>query len=297
MAAEATARALAALDECLGGGRRLSLKGLGVSEVPEFVASQLGALTHLEMLDLSLNPSLRSLPDELSHLSSSLRTLFALGCGFEVVPEPVGKLCSLGMLSFKSNKLVNLGEDAVPASVHWLILTDNRLTALPRSIGALSGLRKLMLANNRIVSLPDDICKCTALELIRLSDNRLAELPAGLLYLPKLAWVALAGNPCVAVKGQRVPPPPEVSSSELEMLEEIGRGAGGTVHRAIWHRSTPDVDEASSLPLQVAVKIFRASATVSDGDPTHEVDASGAVSHQNMVRPETIAKCLRTPEF
>eukprot|EP00962_Isochrysis_galbana_P012972 scaffold3694_cov104-Isochrysis_galbana.AAC.4 len=175
-----------------------------------------------------------------------------------------------------------------------------------------------MLANNRLTALPEEMRACQCLELVRLSDNRLTKLPDGLLIgLPKLAWVALAGNPCVTAARPGVALPPEIAISELEMKEEIGRGAGGTVHRALWRRrdgggldsgrggegdagSVGGVEGGeragsgggglgrctAGLPVwevEVAVKLFRASATVSDGDPAHEVEASGAVSHPNMV--------------
>ena len=52
------------------------------------------------------------------------------------------------MLSFKSCALHSVGVP-LPQSLHWLILTDNRLTELPHQIGELVLMRKLMLSNNR----------------------------------------------------------------------------------------------------------------------------------------------------
>jgi hypothetical protein len=346
--------ALSALDACLGGASKLDLKGLDLASIPDCVVSQLPSLPHVRHVDLSLNPSLDRLPDDLG-LATSVTTLFALGCGFESVSLVLSRLPRLGMLSFKSNRLSQVPEAALPPSVFWLILTDNRLTRLPASLGRLAGLRKLMLSNNRLASLPDEILSCLFLELVRLSDNRLTKLPDGLFTaLPRLAWVALAGNPCVAAAQARVGLPLEVSMSELEMKEEIGRGAGGTVHRAVWRRqggvggggggdggryassgdgasggdggggvggrameagggagggdascesqligrsgSSAGGEDGSrglsggecvvALPFreeQVALKLFRASATVSDGDPLHEIEASGALSHPSMV--------------
>jgi len=215
--ADPTAGALAALDACFGGTTKLSLKGLGLpAALPAFLASQLPSIPKVDFVDLSLNPALASLPDEVGQMPA-VATLFALGCGFEHVPPVIGQLSRLGMLSFKSNRLAEMDEGSIPPSVHWLILTDNRLITLPRSIGALTGLRKLMLSNNRISSLPAELCACTSLELIRLSDNQLSELPAGLLRLPKLAWVALAGNPCVTPAGGSA----VVAGSRLEMPPEV----------------------------------------------------------------------------
>lgn len=121
VAADGTAAALSALDACLGGATKLNLKGLGLASMPDFVASQLSSLPRVKHVDMSLNPSLSSLPDELGS-AVSVTTLFALGCGFEAVPSVVGRLPRLGMLSFKSNRLADVPEAALPPSVFWLIL-------------------------------------------------------------------------------------------------------------------------------------------------------------------------------
>ena len=34
----------------------------------------------------------------------------------------------------------------------------------------------------------------------------------------------------------------------------------------------------------VAVKIFREAGTVTDGDPSHEIDISTALTHPNVIR-------------
>ena len=64
----------------------------------------------------------------------SLRILFGLGCSFKHVPPVVGALPSLYMLSFKSNQLTTIAEGALAPSLQWLILTDNQLTVLPRTL-------------------------------------------------------------------------------------------------------------------------------------------------------------------
>ena len=83
----------------------------------------------------------------------------------------------------------------MPRALRWLILTDNAIDALPADIGDCSRLQKLMLAGNRLRTLPAEMAACRALELVRLSANRLDALPDWLLRLPRLAWLATAGNP------------------------------------------------------------------------------------------------------
>ena len=129
----------------------LNLKKAGLSEL----SPRISALASLTKLDVSLN-GLKSLPSEVAGLAS-LRILFSLGNLFEEVPPVLRGLQSLYMLSFKSNKLARIAEEALPPTIEWLILTDNQLTALPRSIGQCTNLRKCMLTNNQLAALPDEM--------------------------------------------------------------------------------------------------------------------------------------------
>ena len=251
----------------------LSLKKAGLTTLPP----QIGALAALRKLDVGFN-ALSTLPGEISNLAS-LRIFFALGNAFETIPTVMGALPSLYMISFKSNKLTHIPEEALAPSVEWLILTDNKLTALPKSIGKLAGLKKCMLSNNKLGSLPDQIVQCRQLELIRLADNNLAALPDGFLALPALAWLGLAGNPCCAGAGDGAAAAPTtkwVPLDELEVHEQLGAGGGGFVHRATWR--------GGGETTEVALKIFRDAATVSDGDPAHEIDVGFALTHANVIR-------------
>jgi hypothetical protein len=89
-----------------------------------------------------------------------------------------------------------------------------------------------------------------------------------LLDLPRLAWLALAGNPGLA--GAGVGPVPEdagslqrIGSASLLTGPVLGRGASGVIRQALWHRA----DRSASEP--VAVKQFHAAMT-SDGSPQDE---------------------------
>ena len=120
-ASDPLAAVLTALDACLGGASKLDLKGLGLSALPEFLSSSLPRLAAVDFVDLSGNPSLRELPAELGAMAS-VRTLFALGCGFGAVPEVLGRLPALSMLSFKSNRLEVIPEGSLPPTVRYLVL-------------------------------------------------------------------------------------------------------------------------------------------------------------------------------
>ncbi|MBK9579065.1 MAG: leucine-rich repeat domain-containing protein [Fibrobacteres bacterium] len=148
----------------------------------------------LRVLDLSGN-RLSSLPADFSRFRN-LEILFCSQNQFEVLPGVLGECPKLEMVGFKSNQIHSVSHGSLPDRLRWLILTDNRLDALPESLGERPRLQKLMLAGNRLRSLPDSLCHSSNLELLRISANGLEALPDWLFSLPRLAWLATSGNPC-----------------------------------------------------------------------------------------------------
>lgn len=249
----------------LTGETRLDLS-CDLTEVP---AEVFGLADTLEILNLSGN-RLSHLPDDLARLRK-LRILFCSQNEFEHLPQVIGRMPALEMIGFKSNRIAAVDEASLPPSLRWLILTDNRIEQLPSSIGKCLPLQKLMLAGNRLSHLPEEMANCVNLELIRLAANRFESLPDWLFDLPRLSWLAYAGNPL-----DRLPQPGDclqVDWSELELLEKLGEGASGIIHRARWIPEDRDV----------AVKLFKGGIT-SDGLPSSEKAASLASgTHPHLV--------------
>ena len=163
---------------------RLDLRGRDLESLPPLPAD-------LEELDIGGNPRLCRLPASLAS-QTRLRVLFASGCGFEELPAVLGRLPSLRMVAFRGQAgggLRRILPDALPPSLEWLILTENKLASLPAAIGGCARLRKLMLAGNELTELPVELARCRRLELLRVSANRLAALPRWLSALPRLAWL------------------------------------------------------------------------------------------------------------
>jgi len=214
---------------------------------------------------------LSNLPEDLSCFTQ-LRVLFFAQNKFDHIPPQLGKLPSLYMLSFKNNFLRFIDESALSPSIAWLILTDNELSAIPRSIGLLKHLRKCMLAGNKLTHLPDEMMNCRDLELLRIAANKLEKLPDWLLNLPKLSWLAFAGNPIKRLHGGGwLSAVPEIPASELQLLDQLGEGASGVVYRAKWTGSDGQ---------DVAVKLFK-GGTTSDGLPRNEMEATAAVGSEH----------------
>ena len=235
----------------------------------------------LEYLDLSDN-SLSELPADFAQLKK-LRILFLSNNHFQRFPTVLSQCPELSMVGFKANQIVELPDGALPAKIRWLILTDNRLEALPRSIGNHHHLQKVMLAGNRLTTLPDEMAHCINIELLRISANRLATLPAWLVTLPKLAWLAFAGNPCSRQPPETTSDLPTAEWKTLQLGQPLGEGASGVIIQARWNDSS-----------DVALKLFKGSIT-SDGLPEHEMAAAlAAGQHNNLVT--LLGKLVGHPE-
>lgn len=256
----------------LMGTARLDLS-CGLTEFPREIFDLADSL---EILNLSGN-ALSSLPDDLPRLHK-LRVLFCSENQFTLLPEVLGQCKNLTMLGFKANQISCVPEAALAPSLQWLILTDNRIQQLPRSIGQCLQMQKLMLAGNQLTDLPDELAACTQLELLRLSANQFTALPNWLLTMPGLAWLALAGNPMTdgfeANRQQH-----EINHIDWQRLtlgQQLGEGASGVIHQAT-------LQQADGPDTEVAVKLFKSTVT-SDGLPRCEMAACMAVgAHPHVV--------------
>ncbi|RAK70584.1 leucine-rich repeat domain-containing protein [Hymenobacter edaphi] len=246
----------------LAGATRLDLAA-GLTEFPREIFDLADTL---EILNLSGN-RLRTLPADL-HRLHRLRILFCSDNLFEEVPAAVGQCPALSMVGFKTNQIRTLPAAALPPQLRWLILSNNRLQALPPEIGRCTRLQKLMLAGNELRALPAELAQCHHLELLRLAANHLDHLPAWLLRMPRLSWLGYAGNPFAdrseaAVLARH--PTRQIPWLELTLEQKLGEGASGVISRARWQ-------PAGEAPRAVAVKLFKGAIT-SDGLPRSEMDA------------------------
>lgn len=225
----------------------------------------------LEIMDLSGN-ALNSLPDDFARFTK-LKIAFFSDNLFTQLPSVLSQCKQLSMIGFKSNRIEFIPENALPETTRWLILTNNKLEKLPVSIGKCHLLQKVALAGNRLKELPAEMANCRNLELLRISANELEALPEWLLHLPKLSWLAFAGNPFSKVQKQYHLSP--VRWSEFEVLEQLGEGASGNIYRALWLKNE-GVKE-------IAIKVFKGEVT-SDGFPDDEMQTCvAAQSHPSLV--------------
>lgn len=241
----------------------------------------------LEQLDLS-GTGLSSLPLNFGQSLPNLRIAFFSQCAFTAFPKELASCPQLEMVAFRGNGIESIPDDALPPKLRWLILTDNKLTALPPSIGKCSRLQKCMLAGNQLDSLPKEMQECKKLGLLRLSSNKLNCLPDWLFTMPELAFLSFAGNPCSAteetdktsngtanINSDSRTQLAEVAWSDLEVQHTLGEGASGVISKGIWR-----ID--SEAKQEVAIKLFRGDLT-SDGTPVDEMAACIAAGQQENI--------------
>jgi hypothetical protein len=262
----------------LQAGKLAGVKHLKLScNLTQFPPQIFDLADSLEILDLSGN-ALSDLPSDLNRLKK-LRILFCSNNQFTHLPEVLGQCEHLSMIGFKANQINHIPESAIPSqTLRWFIVTDNALTSVPNALGDCAKLQKLMLAGNQLSTLPSSLANCHALELLRISANQFETLPDFLFDLPKLTWLAYAGNPfCNAIEQALVSQHTinHIDWQSLTLQQPLGEGASGITYQALLK------NKGSQEP--VAVKLFKSGLT-SDGLPRCEMQANLlAGDHPNLV--------------
>ncbi|GAB1319736.1 Protein kinase domain-containing protein [Madurella fahalii] len=232
----------------------------------------------LEQLDLS-GTGLCSVPANFGSALPNLKVAFFSDCKFKVFPKELAACATPETVAFRHNGMDGIPEEAFPPRLRWLILTDNRITSLPASIGRCDRLQKCMLASNRLRELPPEMARCTRLGLLRLGANCFETLPEWLFTLPELAFLSFAGNPCAlpTVNGVRTSPGlASIDWADLEVQQALDEGVSGITFQGLWKQSPQYAEE-------VAIKLFRGPLT-SDGSPADEMTAwLAAGAHESLV--------------
>lgn len=95
---------------------------------------------------------------------------------------------------FSKQDLAELPLGRIRVDTNWLILSNNRLRALPKEICFLRRLSRLALNDNRIETIDAAIAACQGITWIDLTRNRLRTLPAELGLLTRITGLGLSEN-------------------------------------------------------------------------------------------------------
>ncbi|XP_030523697.2 plant intracellular Ras-group-related LRR protein 4-like [Rhodamnia argentea] len=113
----------------------------------------------------------------------------------EWLPDSIGKLSSLVSLDLSENRLLALPATiGGPLSLTKLDLHANRIADLPESIGDLLNLVCLDLSANQLASLPATFGRLVRLQELNLSSNRLSVLPESIGSLASLKILNVETN-------------------------------------------------------------------------------------------------------
>ncbi|XP_069342547.1 leucine-rich repeat and calponin homology domain-containing protein 4 isoform X2 [Eulemur rufifrons] len=96
----------------------------------------------------------------------------------------LGNLTALTYLNLSRNQLSSLPPYICQLPLRVLIVSNNKLGALPPDIGALGSLRQLDVSSNELQSLPTELCSLSSLRDLNVRRNQLSTLPDELGDLP-----------------------------------------------------------------------------------------------------------------
>ncbi|KAI1317906.1 hypothetical protein EDD11_007568 [Mortierella claussenii] len=165
--------------------------------VPHQICSSLTLLKTLRLCanQITALPQTLACLDKLESLSmgsvygGNLLTTFPSNC--------IGHMSALRELDLSHNKLCFLPPDTGHPRSHLrqLVASDNKLEAIPKSIGMCRELRSLNLGRNQLTSLPTEIADLKQLDTLDLSENLLCVIPGDVADFLTKTTLLLTGNP------------------------------------------------------------------------------------------------------
>uniref|UniRef100_A0AAZ3PK56 Leucine rich repeat containing 1 n=1 Tax=Oncorhynchus tshawytscha TaxID=74940 RepID=A0AAZ3PK56_ONCTS len=172
-----------------------------IIEIPETISY----CKALQVADFSGNPLTR-LPESFPELRN-LTCLSINDISLQILPENIGnvfnpkafcfagKLRRLSILKADQNRLAQLPESIGNCeSLTELMLTENQLQVVPRSIGKLKRLSNFNCDRNRLASLPKEIGGCSSLNVFCVRENRLTRIPSEISQASELHVFDVSGN-------------------------------------------------------------------------------------------------------
>ncbi|CAK4076837.1 unnamed protein product [Aphanomyces euteiches] len=166
---------------------------LSHNDIPE-IPSQIGTLKSVISFKICQN-KISAIPQELFSLNLLAYLDLSNNCLVGEISPNLGQLQALKELVLSSNKLSALPESLGQLSVlEVLRIEDNQLTRLPESIGALQKLQIMTAQSNQLEILPDSFSNLRFITTLDLSKNRLTSLRGCLKHNESLKFLDLRQN-------------------------------------------------------------------------------------------------------
>ena len=184
----------------------------------------------VKILDLQ-DGKRNTLPEDLPRFSN----LVAINCSknaFSEISTILRDCSSLEIAIFNACHIQRVEENAFPEKIRAISLTNNRLNAIPSSIGQYQKLEKITLAGNQLEDLPLELLDCGSLSMVRVAVNQLKSSPNWLFQHPKLAWFTDSANQYSHSAESLLLDMPTVQWDSIELGELIGESRKSKVYSA-----------------------------------------------------------------
>ncbi|KAF9157886.1 PH domain leucine-rich repeat-containing protein phosphatase 2, partial [Mortierella sp. AD010] len=158
------------------------------------------SLVQLKTLKLCSN-QITSLPHTLARLdkleSLSMGSVYGGNLLTSFPSNCIQYMTALRELDLSHNKICFLPADIghLHSHLRQLVVSDNKLEAIPKSIGLCKELRNLNLGRNQLTSLPTEIADLKQLDTLDLSENLLCVIPGDVADFLTKTTLLLTGNP------------------------------------------------------------------------------------------------------
>ena len=233
----------------------LTVLDLSYNSLTGAIPTQIGSLTSLTILDLTDNQLSGSIPTQIGSLTSLTELDLSVNRLSGSIPSQLGSLTSVAVLNLSYNGLTG----AIPgglgsmAALEELYLNHNSLSdSIPTELGSLVGVVEVYLDNNDLTgSIPTEIGDMANLEVLYLSNNKLTgSIPSDLGDLSELSELELSNNRLTGAIPSQIGDLSAFSSGNLYSLGICGNKLTGAVPTAL-----RGVSDAYPLGLLVGYKV------------------------------------------
>lgn len=191
------------LTPSIGGWERLKEFYYQYPQIPETVIpSEIGRLSLLEVLSLTSQVLLTSLPTEIGLLESL--TTFKLNENSRLfVPSEIGKLVRLKNLDLRNCKSSHLTQIIGNhlTNLEFLLISETGIDSID-FVEALTRLTRLDAESNKVTRIPTQIGRLSDLLELRLIENSFTQLPSEIGLLSKLTILTVGKNPTGSIPSE-----------------------------------------------------------------------------------------------